>query len=92
MSSGDTIVERTWWGSPALARTWVRAVRQLAPETSREVYWLLLTSGFRTYRFLPVFFRNFYPRYDADSAEDRMLLDELARERFEIGVTTRRWG
>ena len=80
--SGDTIVERTWWGSPALARTWVRAVRQLAPETSREVYWLLLTSGFRTYRFLPVFFRNFYPRHDAESPEDRMLLDELARERF----------
>ena len=79
--SGDTIVERTWWGSPALARTWVRAVQSSRRNLARGV-WLLLTSGFRTYRFLPVFFRNFYPRYDADSAEDRMLLDELARERF----------
>jgi len=82
--SGDTIVDRAWWGSPALARTWVRAVRQLAPESERrDVYWLLLTSGFRTYRFLPVFFREFYPRFDAVTPpSDAALLDVLARERF----------
>lgn len=82
--SGDTIVDRAWWGSPALARTWVHAVRQLAPDSEpRDVYWLLLTSGFRTYRFLPVFFREFYPRYDAATpARDAALLNELARERF----------
>ena len=82
--SGDTIVDRAWWGSPALARTWVRAVRQLAPESEpRDVYWLLLTSGFRTYRFLPVFFREFYPRFDAATPpRNAALLDVLARERF----------
>ena len=82
--SGDTIVDRAWWGSPALARTWVRAVRQLAPDSEpRDVYWLLLTSGFRTYRFLPVFFREFYPRFDAATPpRDAALLDALAGERF----------
>ena len=82
--SGDTIVDRAWWGTPALARTWVRAVQQLAPDSeSREVYWLLLTSGFRTYRFLPVFFREFYPRFDAVMPpRDAELRDGLARERF----------
>jgi hypothetical protein len=82
--SGDTIVDRAWWGGPALARTWVRAVRQLAPDSEpRDVYWLLLTSGFRTYRFLPVFFREFYPRFDAATPpRDGELLDVLARERF----------
>lgn len=82
--SGDTIVDRAWWGSPALARTWVRAVRQLAPASEpRDVYWLLLTSGFRTYRFLPVFFREFYPCFDAATPpRQASLLDVLARERF----------
>jgi hypothetical protein len=82
--SGDTIVDRAWWGSPALARTWVRAVRQLAPASEpRDVYWLLLTSGFRTYRFLPVFFREFYPCFDAATPRRQAsLLDALARERF----------
>jgi hypothetical protein len=82
--SGDTIVERAWWGSPVLARTWIAAALNLAGrDQARDVYWLLLTSGFRTYRFLPVFFREFYPRFDAAApAGSRELLDRLACERF----------
>jgi hypothetical protein len=80
--SGDTIVDRAWWGTPALARTWIRTVRQLAPANATDVYWLLLTSGFRTYRFLPVFFRDFHPRHDAATHPAQQLLRALARERF----------
>jgi hypothetical protein len=82
--SGDTIVERSWWGSPVLARTWIGAALKGAPAGElREVYWLLLTSGFRTYRFLPVFFRDFFPRFDAATPpREAGLLDGLARERF----------
>ena len=82
--SGDTIVERNWWGSPALPLTWLRAVRSITPSYGgREVWWLLLTSGFRTYRFLPVFFRRFCPRHADDAANgDRQMLDTLASERF----------
>jgi hypothetical protein len=82
--SGDTIVHRDWWGSPSLARTWVKAVRLLAAEDgSDELYWFLLTSGFRTYRFLPVFFRDFHPRFDEPAPEaTAAFLAALARERF----------
>ena len=82
--SGDTIVERSWWGSPALARTWISTALKVAPAGEpRDVYWLLLTSGFRTYRFLPVFFRDFYPRFDAAiPPREAGVLDVLARERF----------
>jgi hypothetical protein len=78
--SGDTIVHRDWWGSPALPVTWLRAVRALTP-SANPVYWLLLTSGFRTYRFLSVFWREFYPRYDSEGVRPA-LVDALARERF----------
>jgi hypothetical protein len=82
--SGDTIVERAWWGSPALPGTWIRAVKQLAlMNGSSDLYWLLLTSGYRTYRFLPVFFRSFHPRVDGESsASATALLDAIAVERF----------
>jgi hypothetical protein len=81
--SGDTIVAREWWGSPVLPLTWLRAVRQLTPlYGNREVYWLLLTSGFRTYRFLPVFFREFFPRWDGASAADRSVMQSLAATQF----------
>jgi hypothetical protein len=54
--SGDTIVAPEAWGSPALARTWIASVNALRFSFSGQpCYWLLLTSGFRTYRFLPVF-------------------------------------
>jgi hypothetical protein len=82
--SGDTIVDREWWGSPALPRTWIRAVRQLARTVNADnLYWLLLTSGYRTYRFLPVFFQSFYPRYDsAGPPETAALLEAIAIEKF----------
>jgi hypothetical protein len=46
-------------------------------------YWLLLTSGFRTYRFLPVFWREFFPCFERATPPDaQRLLDHLAHERF----------
>ena len=80
--SGDTIVAPEAWGSPALARTWIAAVNHLRAEfPARPCYWLLLTSGFRTYRFLPVFWREFFPCHDAPP-HARRLLDHLARARY----------
>jgi len=62
--SGDTIVAPEAWGSPALARTWIAAVTICGQLFRRaRATGCLLTSGFRTYRFLPVFWREFFPRY-----------------------------
>jgi hypothetical protein len=82
--SGDTIVAPEAWGSPALARTWIAAVNHLrAAAPGHPCHWLLLTSGFRTYRFLPVFWREFFPRHDAPTpTHAQRLLDHLARARY----------
>lgn len=82
--SGDTIVERDAWATAALPKSWIAAVRALRERHPRgRLLWLLLTSGFRTYRFLPVFWRQFWPRHDAPMpAAVRALRDHLARERF----------
>jgi hypothetical protein len=80
--SGDTIVDPSAWKSPTLSRAWIAAVNYLR-SPDRRCYWLLLTSGFRTYRFLPVFWREFYPRYDAPFPPmEQKLLTYLARERY----------
>lgn len=82
--SGDTIVERGAWNTAALPKSWIAAVRTLRERHRRgRLWWLLLTSGFRTYRFLPVFWREFWPRHDAPAPPGvRSLLDFLAAERF----------
>ncbi|HXB58203.1 MAG TPA: hypothetical protein VNU95_01485 [Candidatus Acidoferrales bacterium] len=82
--SGDTIVSPEAWNSPALSRAWITCVRELRQSYPHgKYYWLLLTSGFRTYKFLPLFWREFYPRFDAPiPPEQKRLLDFLAKKHF----------
>lgn len=83
--SGDTVVEPRAWGSTRLFRGWLQAVLQLRAkrEPGRRLYWLLLTSGYRTYRFLPLFWKRFFPRYDRPvPPRIRSLTDRLAHGLF----------
>lgn len=82
--SGDTIVAPEAWGSPTLARTWISSVNHLRNAyPSIPCYWLLLTSGFRTYRFLPVFWREFFPcRITPTPPREQRLLHHLAAARY----------
>lgn len=81
--SGDTLIRPAAWGTPELPRTWIKTVLALGSRLSQPLYWLLITSGYKTYRFLPVFFKDFYPRPDGPTPEAaQSLLDRLARERF----------
>jgi hypothetical protein len=82
--SGDTIVAPEAWGTTALPRAWIAAVNGLRETLPRgRYYWLLLTSGFRTYRFLPVFWREFFPCFERATPPDaQRLLHHLAHERF----------
>jgi hypothetical protein len=86
--SGDTIVAQEFWGETILSRLWSQTVfceadriRTERPGTS--VYWYLICSGYKTWRFLPVFFREYYPNPEsATPAHVKKLLDVLGRRKF----------
>jgi len=82
--SGDTIVARDRWGDPTLSHVWGRLALSLIhslPNT--ELYWFLISKGYKTYRFLPLFFREFYPRYDAPTPRWALgMIDALGRLRY----------
>jgi len=86
--SGDTIIAREHWGETALPRLWGRHVFGLADQITNEiggarVYWFLICSGYKTYRYLPLFFREFYPSCErATPAPVKQMLDELGRVKF----------
>ncbi len=82
--SGDTIIDPSAWSSSALAKGWIAAVNQLRQRyPNGKLYWLLISSGYRTYRFLPTFWRVFYPRYDSPTPPDvAALMKFLARKQF----------
>jgi hypothetical protein len=85
--SGDTISDPSTWNSAALPREWIAAVNRLrGAYPNGPYYWLLITSGFRTYRLLSTFWQRFYPRYDQPSSpREKRLLDSLTAERFRDG-------
>jgi hypothetical protein len=82
--SGDTIVEPDHWGQNALAQVWTQFVLSLIDANPcTELYWFLITNSFRTYRYLPVFFREFYPSYDRTTPVGATrLIDALAGSRY----------
>lgn len=81
--SGDTVVDPSAAGTSVLWRSWLGAVNQLRGSDAAPLYWLLIVSGFRTYRFMPLFWKRFHPRHDAPTPPElRELVDRLASERF----------
>jgi hypothetical protein len=81
--SGDTIIRPKFWGTPELPRTWIKTVLEVGETLPKPLYWLLISSGYKTYRFLTIFYKDFYPRYDQPTPpEIQAIIHHLANERF----------
>jgi hypothetical protein len=81
ITSGDTIVAPEAWRSSRLSSAWIAAVHRLGSD--RPLLWLLIASGWRTYRFLPTFWREFYPCWNRTTPQGvRRAMDRLAGELF----------
>ena len=82
--SGDTIVDPSAWSSSALSVSWISSINKLRQQYCKgKLYWLLISGGYRTYRFLPLFWKEFYPRYDKATPEHILhFMQDLAIKRF----------
>ena len=82
--SGDTIIAPAFWGTPEMPRLWTRYMFFRAAEDPQlRAFWFLISSGYKTYRLLPLFFRSFYPqRLNHAPPLLPELLAELANTRF----------
>ena len=82
--SGDTIIDRDYWGEQALSRAFCRfagAVKAQRPAV--PLYWFLISKGYRTYRYLSLFAREYFPNaHHATPAPMQDAIDVLARARF----------
>lgn len=59
--SGDTIIHRDHWGTQRLSRAFAR---HFFDHPDGPLYWFLISKGYKTYKYLPTFFKEFYPRHD----------------------------
>ena len=82
--SGDTIIDKQYWGSPELFVTFGKLLgRLLNDHLGKRCYWFLMTKGIRTYLLLPLYFKMFFPRYDkATPCWEKGLIHHLARIKY----------
>lgn len=90
--SGDTIIDKEYWGASELMRLWGHLVFALIEKyTHTELYWFLISMGYKTYRFLPVFFKEFYPCFNSPTPVDKQdILDACAFHKFSSAYDNKR--
>lgn len=92
--SGDTFASPQARSGHRLPALWADYVfRQMPREAGVKDFWLLLCSGYRTFRILPTFFQSFVP-----GGQDETLLlwrdqwaTELFGSRYYSGIVKPRW-
>lgn len=82
--SGDTIIRKKYWGSLQLSiafgKLMIDTIR-LNPDT--RFYWMLISKGVRTFKFLPAFFIEYFPRPGIEIPRDlKQLMDALANNLY----------
>jgi hypothetical protein len=81
--SGDTVISPSYWGSQALPFALLNLAGRVCARSPDPLYWLLITKGHRTYRYLPAFSLEYWPRHDREMPEGiRLLRDNLGRACF----------
>jgi hypothetical protein len=81
--SGDTVIHQPYRNSRIFAKSWIKTVWNLARNKPQPCYWLLLTSGYKTYRFLPVYLKCFFPCYNQPTPPDTLhLMNNIADHLF----------
>lgn len=80
--SGDTIVDPSLRTTSRLPAAWLDHAFSLLSTLRMPLFWFLISKGFRTYRFLPVFFKRFYPHPENEYRELHRITDVLAQKKF----------
>lgn len=82
--SGDTVLNKQFWGNGALASAFGRYLMQVKTRNIRvPVYWFLISKGYKTYLIMANNFPIHYPRPDQDiPLHYQMLMDQFYHSRF----------
>lgn len=82
MFSGDTIIDRRCWGTQELVRCFCRRAGQWQARSGRRLFWLLISKGYRTFLYLPLFARRFHPHPENPEAEWAAIASRVAAVMF----------
>jgi hypothetical protein len=70
--SGDTVIEKQYWGQQALPVAFLRYMfREKLKRPFTILYWLLISKGYKTYLMMANNFAEHFPRYEMNTPADR---------------------
>lgn len=78
--SGDTIVDKDVGFELELQKMWVKFIyNHLKENENIKLYWFLICKGYKTYSFLPLYFKNYYPNHEIETPIfEQKIMDEYA--------------
>lgn len=82
--SGDTIINHQYWGQTALQRGFFNfIIKTKLMNLNTDVYWFLISKGYKTYLLLSRNFPNYWPCHNKDTPNfESNVLDQLATDLF----------
>ena len=82
--SGDTVIERAYWGQGVVQRAYAALFLRVKLQRPTEpLYYFLLSKGYKTYLLLTRSYPEHWPRHDRETpAHVRAIVDALATEKF----------
>ncbi len=80
--SGDTVIARECWGTQELVKGFCRRAGELQRRKGRKLFWFLISKGHRTYRYLPLFAKRFYPHPEHEELVLQKLAGDIAGAMF----------
>ncbi len=82
--SGDTVIAKEYWQRSTLAGSFSHfMVRMIDEMDGIDCFWFLISKGYRTYRFLPIFFNQFYPVYSKPTPLSyQRLIDHIGVQKY----------
>jgi hypothetical protein len=82
--SGDTVLEKDYWGSGTLGIAFLMHLWQEKIKSPfQPVYWFLISKGYKTYLLMANNFRHCYPRVEESTpAPLKKLMDDFYSDRF----------
>jgi hypothetical protein len=75
--SGDTVIEKRYWGQRALPKAFLRYLfREKLKRPFSPLYWLLISKGYKTYLMMANNFAEHFPRREMEMPPDRKAIAE----------------
>lgn len=81
--SGDTVVEKQYWGNKELQKIFVRQLlKTKLKKPKTPIFWLLISKGYKTYLLLTNNFPKHYPRHDRNNLKLESIVDDYCQKLY----------